>query len=266
MTFPHWLPNETNEEYHARSTYVGSSTLKTIALKTPAHFKAQMDTPSETTPAMILGTHVHAAVLEGRLPLSRPKWDLRTKAGKELAAKWDELNPNVRDEDVCDEETYETVCAIRDAVLTHPLARELVSSGTNECSGYAFCPTHGVVRKIRPDARNRTVLVDLKTTLDASAREFGRSICRLGYHIQGAFYLDTANLIDGEGTYDTFAWIAVETKPPFAVAVYVADEDLLERGRVLYQNALETYASCVRTGVWPGYGSQAMTISLPKWA
>jgi exodeoxyribonuclease VIII len=61
-------------------------------------------------------------------------------------------------------------------------------------------------------------------------------------------------------------FIAVETEPPYLVAVYVASETMTSRGRIEYQTDLDTFRECLASDTWPGYSSSPLTLDLPKWA
>ncbi|MNS90853.1 hypothetical protein D3C72_1249210 [compost metagenome] len=60
-------------------------------------------------------------------------------------------------------------------------------------------------------------------------------------------------------------FIAVEKKFPYAVGVYVLDNESNEHGRAKYRASLDMFAACERSGVFPGYGDKIQTISLPAW-
>ena len=78
----------------------------------------------------------------------------------------------------------------------------------------------GLQCKCRPDwiSADGGILVDLKTTEDASPREFQRSIAKWRYHVQAGWYM--AGIEAAYGTRPSgFIFIAVEKKPPFAVGV-----------------------------------------------
>ena len=124
----------------------------------------------------------------------------------------------------------------------------------------------GIECRCRPDAvTERGVIVDLKTTRDASPEEFARSIAQYRYHVQAAFYSDGYRAAFGEAPRG-FVFIAVETEAPYLVAVYVASEAMTQRGRIDYQADLDTFRWCRDHNDWPGYSGHPLTIDLPKWA
>jgi exodeoxyribonuclease VIII len=155
--------------------------------------------------------------------------------------------------------------AIRDAVRSHPAAAKALA-GSPVIEQSIFWDADGIACRCRPDAvTERGVILDLKTTRDASPEGFAKSIAQYRYHVQAAFYSDGYKAAFGEAPRG-FVFIAVETEPPYLVAVYVASETMTSRGRIEYQTDLDTFRECVATDTWPGYSSSPLTLDLPKWA
>lgn len=164
-------------------------------------------------------------------------------------------------------EQWDQLHRMRDAVMAHPAASALLTKvpGKAELSVYWNDPATGVLCRCRPDWwREDDVLVDLKTCEDASPEGFAKSMANWRYDVQAPFYLDGVRQATGRKPRG-FVFVAVEKKAPFAVGVYVLDSESLELGRAQYVADLRTYAECVRTGSWPGYGDKIQTISMPAW-
>lgn len=171
-------------------------------------------------------------------------------------------------------EQWDQLHRMRDAVMAHPAAAGVLERGQN-------------------------VVVDLKTTDDASLEGFSKSIANWRYDVQHPYYLDglrqalkqsgdkapvegaaelSAYWVDQttgvlcrcrpdfwRGEPKHFVFIAVEKRPPYAVGVYVLDEESVEIGRAQYRADLNRFAECVTTDSWPGYGDRIQTISVPAW-
>ena len=171
-------------------------------------------------------------------------------------------------------EQWDQLHRMRDAVMAHPAAAGVLERGQN-------------------------MVVDLKTTDDASLEGFSKSIANWRYDVQHPYYLDglrqalqqsgdqapvegaaelSAYWVDQatgmlcrcrpdfwRGEPKHFVFIAVEKRPPYAVGVYVLDEESVEIGRAQYRADLERFAECVRTDSWPGYGDKIQKISVPAW-
>ena len=266
MTTPTTIRHDlTNAEYHA-SPAISKSGLDLIR-KAPALYAYRRENPQEQTPAMRLGSLTHTVVLEPEVfahsVIARPEGiDRRTSAGK-LA--WAEFEVQAEGREIITNEEGAKLAAIRDAVRSHPAAaKALAGSPTIEQS--IFWDADGIACRCRPDAvTERGVIVDLKTTRDASPEGFAKSILAYRYHVQAAFYSDGYRAAFGEDPRG-FVFVAVETEAPYLMAVYVASEAMMQRGRVDYQTDLDTFRRCQESGTWPGYSDALLTIDLPKWA
>lgn len=266
MTIPTTIRHDlTNAEYHA-SPAISKSGLDLIR-KAPALYAYRRDNPTEQTPAMRLGSLTHTVVLEPEVfahsVIARPEGiDRRTSAGK---ADWAAFEIMAEGREIITNEEGAKLAAICDAVRSHPAAaKALAGSPTIEQS--IFWDADGIACRCRPDAvTERGVIVDLKTTRDASPEGFSKSIQAYRYHVQAAFYSDGYRAAFGEAPRG-FVFVAVETEAPYLVAVYVASEAMTQRGRVDYQTDLDTFRRCQESGTWPGYSDAPLTIDLPKWA
>jgi exodeoxyribonuclease VIII len=253
-----------NADYHALPS-VSKSGLDLIH-KAPALYKYRRENPLTPTPAMRMGTLVHTAVLEPDTLRDRvmvaPKVDRRTTAGK---AEWEAFLVASEGKELVDADELDKLAAIRDAVWAHPSALKALRSVTDVESSI-FWNKDSVDCRCRPDAiTSNKVIVDLKTTRDASPEGFAKSVAQYRYHVQAAYYSDGFREAFGEPPKG-FVFIAVETEPPFLVGVYVASDAMTIRGRADYEADLETYRRCVAADNWPGYADTPLTIDLPKWA
>ena len=182
----------------------------------------------------------------------------------DVKAEWEKVNEH---RTILNPEQWKTIHAMRDALMAHPAANALLTGipGKAEKSVYWIDATTGVLCRCRPDWwRDDNLIVDLKTTEDASPEGFARSIAKFRYDVQDAFYTDGVQQATGNRP-KAFVFIAVEKKPPYGVGVYVLDSETKDLGRAQYQHDLRVYSECVRSGEWPGYGDKIQTISLPAW-
>lgn len=265
MTTPTIRHDLTNAEYHA-SPAISKSGLDLIR-KTPALYHWRQANPTEQTPAMRLGSLTHTAVLEPHYfdqeTIARPEGiDRRTSAGK---AAWAAFEIEADGKEIVTVEEMSKLALIQQAVHNHPAAAKALA-GRPTIEQSIFWDADGIACRCRPDAvTEKGVIVDLKTTSDASPEGFAKSIAQYRYHVQAAFYSDGYRAAFGEAPRG-FVFIAVETEPPYLVAVYVASEAMTQRGRVDYQTDLDTFRRCQESGIWPGYSDAPLTIDLPKWA
>lgn len=209
----------------------------------------------------------------GLLPISGSRHDLaeilrangvEVTLWSDVLAQWMQNNG---ERTVLSEEQWTQLHAMRDAVMAHPAAGALLKGcpGKAEQSVYWIDPETGVLCRCRPDWwRDDDLLVDLKTTEDASPEGFAKSIANWRYDVQDAYYQDGVKLATGR-TPRGFVFIAVEKKPPYAVAVYRLDDESRDLGRAQYRADLNRYAECMTSGNWPGYSGRIEPISVPAW-
>lgn len=264
-------------QYHAKDA-VSASLLKQIQ-RSPAHAMAYLQQQQEPTPAMLFGTAFHTCVLESErfaseyvvLPDDAPKKPTKLQLNAKKPSKetienikwWDEFNLRHQNATIITDEDYLTITAMSCAIGDHPAASKLVrGDGQTEVSMFWDDDETGLACKCRPDIwlmrGAGSVIVDLKTTEDASPEGFSRSIQTYGYGIQAAHYLA------GSGA-DAFIFVAVEKKAPFAVAVYELDPlslDICEKQR---RSLLEYWANCRKAEMYPAYSDECQMISLPGW-
>lgn len=247
-----------NTEYHADPA-VSASHLHAVAAS-PYHYWKRFLDPNrrtvEPTAAMRFGSLVHCAVLEPVELLQRygvcgPR---NTKAGKEQAVVM-----AANGIEAVSEADMATALSMAAAVREHPAAAALLASGKAEQSFWWDDQQTGLRCKCRPDWMTTSVLVDLKTTTDASPAGFARSVAAYRYHVQARHYL--------AGTFaERFVFIAVEKTYPYAVGVYELDAAAMEYGETLRRSNLATIADCRAINEWPGYGTGIQPLSLPAWA
>ena len=104
-------------------------------------------------------------------------------------------------------------------------------------------------------AKGNKRLADLKTARDASGGGWNRVVFKLGYHVQGAFYLDIWNSVpdNADDQRDGYIHIIVENETPYEVGRRELDAEFLTIGRDEYRHALNAYAECIAANEWPGY-------------
>ncbi|MEV8149918.1 PD-(D/E)XK nuclease-like domain-containing protein [Arthrobacter sp. NPDC080073] len=245
-----------NLDYHADPA-LGSTSLKTLATRTPAHWLYERDHPVHKD-AYDLGTVAHSLILE-QDESAVEVIDVEDKRG----AKWTVPADAARAEGKIPLKfaEWEQVKGMRDAVMTHPVAREMFTGHRAEHS--VFWEEDGQFLKCRPDAWHPTILVDLKTTRNADPNEFGKTAADYGYHQSAAHYIDGVKAATGEEL--PFPFVLVEKTEPYLVSVVSLDAEAINIGRALNDRAKRIYRECFESNTWPGYPSTE-PVSLPMWA
>lgn len=259
------IPGIPIEEYH-RHASVSKSQLDQFA-KSPAHYLASLTTPRKETPAMRIGSIFHGMVLEPeRVKVAvAPVCDKRTKDGK---ATWAAFCAEHAGAEIVTADEGEMLNGMAESIRKHPAASPLLSGpGIVEGSTFWFDERSGELCRCRPDKYRQDlgIIVDLKTTEDASPEGFARSIWKYAYHRQAALYMDGVEAATGD-IIKGFVFVAVEKSAPYAVGVYRLDMQGEEAGRVSYQSLLLDLADCKASHKFPAYSSRIETISLPAYA
>jgi hypothetical protein len=233
------------------------STLKNFA-RSAAHYKYAAEHGTTQTPAMAVGSAVHALVLEHGDGIVRFDGSRR---GKE----WEAFRTVHANETILTAVEYEKAVQMAGAVTAHPRAAELLI-GVKELAvewklGERDCM--GRLDSIRPDG----AIVELKTAADASPRGFQRAAEKFGYFSQLAWYIDGQRAANptGQSTDDAFV-VAVESAPPYVVQTFAVTSHAIDLGRRTYRLWLEMLAVCEASGVWPGYQESDCILDLPEEA
>jgi len=242
---------ESNEQYH-QSAAISASGLKTIYETSVWHF---LNKKPYTTSSMNLGTAVHTAILEPKQFYKdytvMPKFDGRTKAGKEAKAEFYE-QANLEQKEILEEADYEKITGILNTLNDKNLLASVIAKeycqGEKEISHYLNF--QGVDVRVRPDNINRIAgfISDVKTCQKNTPRAFRSDIYKYNYHLQAAFYSDALGLPP-----ENFVFIACETNHPFGVQSYSLSDEMIEQGRNAYNKALSDWQFYLDTGVALGY-------------
>lgn len=275
----------TNEQYHADASRISKSGLDKIN-RSPAHYWESYLNPNrrerEEKDYFLKGTASHALILEPNVFHSeyylfddsekvaelerngskRPRLTSEYKSWKEGVIMENEGLTPLPPQD------YEYYSRILDAVHSHPAARAFLQKGVAEKTFFWEDFETGAPCKCRPDFLdvNNDIIVDLKFVKDASKNGFGRAAYNHRYHVQAPFYLDGVLASESDFIPQGFVFIAVEKEPPYAVAVYLAEGEVLQLGRREYTRNLETYMECINSGRWPSYNESISPLSLPNYA
>lgn len=265
------LVQETNEQYHS-GPGISKSHLDAINSASPRHYWHKYlnpdREPEEETPAKIMGSAVHSAILEPddfkSAVVESPGFDRRTKAGK---AEWEAFCSEHKGKIILSPDDFKTCLQIRDAVHRHPVASGLLVGGKAEQSFYAIDRETGELIKCRTDYLHDSgaMIVDVKTTDDASPNGFGKSSANYRYPVQTAWYYDVLDAAYGEHPQD-WVFLAVEKTPPYAIGIYFMEPDMVERGRIAARRDFLRIVQHRRSGEWPDYGMTPQPLALPSWS
>jgi len=279
------------EDYHAdvlrEGPTLSSSLARTILNKSPlhawtAHPRLNPEHVSKDSATFKIGRAAHREILGAGTSCAVVPPDLlssdggiRSNEAKAWVAEREAKGITVVKQEVADQVAAMRVVmmeALVDVGLTlDPLCSELT----------ALAPVDDVWCRVMADNaparpfKGKRLLIDFKTTEDASPDACIRSVESYGYDTQAAFYLDAWKAATGEAR--TFLFIFQEKSPPYEVGFVrlhdaPGDEaDWLEDARSKAAYARRQWAHCLATNEWPGYPRQvailgARSFYRKKWA
>jgi hypothetical protein len=246
----------TNEEYHAHPA-ISASNIKAFR-HSPLHlWHTKFNTgyiQPPPTPSMALGTAVHCAVLEPArfqveygAGLDLPR---RTNADKAAHAAHEEQYKYV-----LPHADYQAVLGMAAALLEHPTTGPLLEEATErESSHFTTCPLTGLELKCRPDGllRRLGMILDIKTTADASDDKVKWTVRNFGYDIQAAHYTYVLDM-------QRVMLLMVENTPPYAVRAVRFRSSTIQQATVAHRQALHDIAALITEHgtdtPWPAYPS-----------
>ena len=238
-----------------------------VAPSTPAHYRWTIDHPDDgRTDAMIRGKALHAVALEtADLAVFYETRSWKSAAGQAFL----DAHPDHGDKVPALAADVPAIEAMAKALHEHPLARLGLSGGMAEQALFGQHPDLGVWLRCKLDyltdaAGGRLILTDIKTTECAHPDKFARSAGDYAYDLQADNSAWLAQRL-GLAKHVTMIFAAVETKPPYLVAVHEIDSSDLRNARSVNEAAERTFAHCLATGHWPGYPARINRISLPPW-
>ena len=238
--------------------------------ESPQKFKYYKENPPAPTPSLLFGQVFHKMLLEpGTFDdefVVAPEANRRTKEGKQMLEAFVADHEN---QTIITAEMYEQAKEMCDAVKREPLAVKLLN-GAAEAPFFWKDEMTGEDCKCRVDVLNteysQPIIVDVKSTADASTESFIRSAINYGYDFQAAMYSEGVE--KNIGKQPLFVFIAVEKDPPFSVNILQADELMLRRGYDLFREYIGIYHDCKVTGNFYGYLgklNQINNLALPAY-
>ena len=228
-----------------------SATMLKVLQRSPYHLWDYMQNPTQPTPEMLFGTAVHTKVLEphrfASMFAASPKFDRRTKEGKEAASKWEQENEGKQRLDPDDISMLES--------MVHNLEESfgtIIATSEKEMSVVVDDPEFPIKLKGRFDLYDEKngIIYDLKTCMDCTYNAFSRDIFKGSYHLQSYHYRFIAEVAGLP--VNKVVFIPTEKKPPHLCAQYELQFDpayahiWAER----HKGLRKLWADCVMSGVY----------------
>ena len=260
--------DDKNEKYHNNKDYISASGLKKIK-QSPLHF---IEEEKKETEAMTFGSAYHTLILEPEkfdkkyyvfdeteiLQILISEGSQKPR-GTNKYKEWYQIEMDkAAGKELIELPAFHLLESMKKRLFSHRYVKSLLTNGEAEKSIYTTIGLEvggSVNVKIRPDylKQNKRIIVDLKTTSDASVNGFPRNAAEYDYHIQSALYTDIMELIEGKSMPWEFFFIAQEKTRPFAFNIFLASPQFQSQGRYEYEKLLTLYKYCKENNRWPGY-------------
>lgn len=259
-----------NREYHEQAEWASSTGLKG---QLPELYKT-----GGSQDALDFGTLFHTAVLEPDnlaeyVALDAEKIGLKADGtpaqNPTMTGAWKRAVAEAQGDGkiVIAQADLDRALAMREAVLSHATAANLLYEIEGQIEESAFAEVDGVKCRARFDKRIPGALLDLKSTsAQPGSESLTRTIVNYGYDLSAAHYLEVARALGLD--VQAFALIFVSKTPDersgkHLVTVVDLDETFLARGRILRRQAIDRRLNRAE----PYEGSTGyLTLTCPRWA
>lgn len=250
---------DSSEEYHSKTDFIGSTSLKQMGIS-PGHFYEAWKGPKKESKAFDEGSAVHAVLLEQNLDgfTRRPEGiDGRTKDGKAALAELELLGKPILSADVFDslERRLTTFVCSNEAMKKY-------DNATVENSFYVKDSETGLMIKARPDLYKPGIISDLKTTQNMGL--FEKQVWNFGYFIQCGLYSIVTELVTGTETRE-FNFIVQEKTAPYGVRTFYFDRPTIGFCKDRARELLNRTAVCIQEDRFPIYDDVSSQLIVPQW-
>ena len=262
------------DAYHADPVPGGSlsssGARKLLPPSCPAIFRHEQLNPPGPKKVFEIGSAAHKLVLGSGPELvlvDKDRWDDKDTKAKVADIRARGAIPLKRPE-------YEQVHGMAAALRRHRVAASLFNPdhGRPEQTLIWQDEDTGVWCRARLDwlpfaAAGRLIIPDYKTARSASSVAIAKTVYEHGYHQQAEWYVRGARTLGLADEQAAFVFVCQEKDAPYLVNLAQLDENALSVAAQRNRRAMETYADCAATGVWPGYPDHVIhEIALPAWA
>ncbi len=227
--------------------------------ESPLSFLHYKTADFEQTPAMKLGTLVHRKVLE-------PAEYAQTVVvfeGRRSGPQWREFAAENVSRDIVTTTEHNKIEAIADSIAGSLLACDILDQCPHRELEVKWT-RDGVPHRGFVDAFGSGCVVDLKVTVNVSAKDIQRMVYDRRYYMQAAMYMDGLNQ-NGHDVKHAYI-IAVQSAAPHHVRVCHLPSHYLVRGHDEWGQHLERFKDWDGKGHHSHDGDEITTIDAPAWA
>lgn len=156
-------------------------------------------------------------------------------------------------------QSYEAIEAMLESCYSDETIKKLISGTEYQLSLFWTDPETGLNLKTRPDIckRKKNVIVNLKTTLDGSPKQFSRDLANFDYPLQACVEISGCLETGLMDKVDNYFWLVVEKEPPYNAVIYEFDKADIALCMDEYRYLLKKIAKAKEEDKYPGYQDQA---------
>jgi hypothetical protein len=226
-----------------------------------------MNNRKPSSPALVIGSGFHTATLEpekldDEFAVKPSEIDGQGPRTKHYKESFELMQKSEPDKQWLAPADYDLILEMAGSALENPVLRHYMADIDKVVEGTGYFEMEGAKCKVRPDLYipGAGVVIDLKSTQDASNRGFTKSVRQFGYLFQACWYMHALRLL-GEKPKQ-FVFIAVEKTAPYATAAYTIKESDINKQFSNMERACQLWATCQSSGIWPGYSDMVETLDL----
>ena len=251
------LKHMSDAEYFAIDA-VSNSALKAIQYKSPAYYMNQQTKERKETEDMTIGTALHMMLLQPTEVYMDTYLVIEPDLAKSYCKKAFDFASDQNKLPIL-QKNHNKAARMAKSVKSQGWYKKIFTG--SEFEQVCLKEIMGVQGKSKMDIVNHEskFIADLKTCI--SIQSFERDFFKYPYcyHMQNSWYSKVMM-----ENYD-FIFIAVEKDGAHDCAIYMPEKEVTEYGLDMCATALDTYAECKKTGIWPGYHQKIRKIKLPGY-
>lgn len=265
------MSKESNLAYHSDMSRVSNSmltVLKRSSKEFDKRFNLKKWIESDSKPLRI-GNMVHCLTLEPTDFENRyivaEKHDRRTNVGK---AAWAEFEARAEGLEIVDADEVKLAIDCAKELIKHDQFGSLLASPPSDAviEERIDFEWNGVAARCKPDMLipSMRLMLDVKTTQDASPEVFAKAVAKWGYARQHAFYCEAARQKYG---FDfRFLLCVVSTNQAMETACYELSPKSVAIAKTELDNLVAEYSRRKNQMDWvPVYSSGIIPLDLPKY-
>lgn len=241
---------DTFPEYLSKKDFIAASDIKTF-LKSPKlyYYEKYLKQEKEELRHLSIGSAIHEKVMEPEYFdlhfIVFPKVDKRTKDGK---AAYETFVKQAEGKTIIYEDELEMINIIAETAKSNKTFMSFLEDSYTELSCYTVDEKTGLRIRMRPDilSKSKSTIVDIKSCMESSPKEFKRNVFSYGYNLSAAYYCDFINR-------ENYVFAAMEKSQPYQVSLFVCNDDMLEGARYKYRMGLDLLKWSYDNNFWCDY-------------